>query len=333
MCTERSHGASKESSSHVRQSIPALVVALGCAAIAQTLPVPAHAADGIVVLKSRESPQYNEAVNGFLQKWTVQDAALPVRQAVLGNPTDDPNMVFGTAARPAAIVAVGTDAARWAIKNTSGLVVFCMVANAQSSLGATMSAAEKARIHGVSLDIPAMAQLQTLGRYLTKAKRLGVIYDPRKSGAAVQEIEQAAARLGIQVVKQEVVNESILPDVTDGIASRVDALWAPVDSTVYNSRSAQFILAQMLQHNVPVMGFSESMVKAGALLACQVDYQAVGAQTAALLEALLKGNPAADDSIQAPRTYHTIINSRVQQVLGNPIPSSALREAKFVNED
>jgi putative ABC transport system substrate-binding protein len=291
-----------------------------------------RAEDAILVLKSRDLPQYSEAVNGFLQQWTQSSSALPARQGVLKNPTDDAKTVFGGDARPVAVVAVGTDAAKWAIKNAGCPAVFCMVANARSSLIANVSPADLARVIGVSLDIPATTQLQTLSVYLPNVKRVGVIYDPRKSGAAVQELERAAAAMGLQLLKEAVTSESSLPEATDRIAGQIDVLWAPVDSTVYNSRNAQFILTQMLEHRVPVMGFSENMVKAGALLALQVDYQAVGAQTAALLQAVLKGEAVAGGIVQMPRSYNVMLNGRVQQFLGNPIPRSAMQQASFINE-
>ena len=290
------------------------------------------AEDFIAVLKSRDLPQYTEAVNGFLQEWAQSSSALPVREAVLKNSTDDARTVFGSAAKPAAVVAVGADAARWAIKNTSCPAVFCMVANARSSLIANINTAAVARVNGVSLDIPPKTQLQTLSVYLPNAKRVGVIYDPRKSGGTVQELEQAAAAMGIQLLKEAVTSESSLPEATDRIVGQIDVLWAPVDSTVYNSRSAQFILTRMLEHKVPVMGFSENMVRAGALLALQVNHAAVGAQTAALLQTVLNGEALAGGTVQAPRSYNVMLNDRVQQFLGNPIPRIAMQQASFINE-
>jgi putative ABC transport system substrate-binding protein len=279
-----------------------------------------RAEDTILVLRSRDLPQYNEAAVGFKRAWTgapVQTYTLP--QAV--------NV------RATAVVAVGTEATQWAIKNTSGPVVFCIVANADRNVLSGLNAIDAARVRGVSLDIPAMTQLRALSVYVTKVKRVGVLYDPLKSGAAVQEMEQAAASMGIHLVKQEITCDSSLSKATSGIASQIDVLWAPLDSTVYSSRNAQFVLTQMLQRKVPVMGFSENMVKAGALLGLRLDYADMGRQTAALLQAALKGDRLAGGAVEPPKTYSVVINHNVQEALGNPIPPSALEAARFIDHE
>ena len=238
-----------------------------------------------------------------------------------------------TNARPLAIVAVGTDATRWAITNATVPVVFCMVANARQSVMADLITADEARVHGVSLDIPAQTQLRRMLGVLPKVKRVGVLYDPEKSAAAVREMKQAAAELGLEVVDQKVIRQSALPEETALIASRIDLLWAPVDSTVFNSRSAQFVLTEMLQRKVPVMGFSENMVKAGALLGPRVSYAAIGRQTAELLRAILNPGRSPREPVQAPQDFQIVVNGRVLELLGNPIPQAAIGQVSIINNE
>ena len=293
----------------------------------------ARADKTILVLKSRELPQYTAAVNGFVQEWNARGSGRQVQLKTLTGSAEDAFLLSGINPGPIATVAVGTDAARWAIRNTSGPVVFCMVANAQQNVLAGLGTAELARVTGVALDIPVKIQLSQLRTFLPRVKRVGVLYDPRKSGAAVKEAARAAGELGLELVTQEVPAESSLPEATELIASRIDLLWAPVDSTVFNSRSAQFVLTQMLQHKVPVMGFSENMVKAGALLAPRVNYEAVGKQTAELLQAVLNGRSALETAIRSPRTFDLVVNRRVFNLMGKPIPQSAIQTVGFINED
>jgi len=292
-----------------------------------------HAADAILVLKSRDLPQYSQAVNGFLKHWSDTGSTLRVQQKLLSSPTADARSVLGGDQQPRAVVAVGTEAAKWAIHHTTGPVVFCMIANARQNLVADLSEADARRVRGVSLDIPAHARLRALSVYVTKVKRVGVVYDPAKSGASIEELEEAAAVMGMRLIKQEVTRDSSLPEAIHRLAPQIDVLWAPVDSTVFNARSAQFVLVQMLERKVPVLGFSENMVKAGALLALQVDYAVCGEQTAQLLQAVLQDQAPAEWKIQPPRRYTVQINGHVQRLLGNPIPPAALQEVHFIDEE
>jgi ABC-type uncharacterized transport system substrate-binding protein len=124
-----------------------------------------------------------------------------------------------------------------------------------------------------------------------------------------------------------------LPEAVAWIASRVDVLWAPVDSTVFNSQSASFVLQQMLLRKVPVVGFSENMVKAGALLATRVGYVAVGRQTAGLLQKLLAGRVPPGATLEAPGQFELVANGRVNKLLSNPIADAARSRVSFIRED
>lgn len=290
------------------------ILILGLVAVAN-----ARAEDTIVVLKSRDQAQFNAAAESLARAWTSG----PVRTLTLPQ----------TGAVPAtAVIAVGTEAAKWAIANTRGPVVFCMVANAQQNLIAGLSADDARRVRGVSLDIPAKTQLEQLKMYLPNARRIGVIFNPKKSRTAVTEAVVAAAELGLEIIEQAVTGELELPAATQALAARVDAIWAPVDSTVYSGRSAQFVLTQMLQKKIPVFGFSENMVKAGALLGPRLNYEAVGRQTAELLRAALRGevNP---ETVQPPHEFDVVINARVLKLIDHPIPARVLQQASFINDD
>src|SRR5260221_12050661 len=90
---------------------------IGCwAAFALSL-APAYAGNRLLVLKSRESPQYNEAVDGLMDELKKQPVVWDVQRRTL---TD-----AGVTDAPVAdaVVAIGTEAAQWAIEHTNGTVV------------------------------------------------------------------------------------------------------------------------------------------------------------------------------------------------------------------
>lgn len=290
------------------------------------------AAEGILLLKSRDCPQYNKAVEGFLRHWQDRQTGRVLDQRTLAD-LQQATPQTELARQTGAIVAFGTEAARWAITNSAGLVVFCMVANARQNLLAGLSKADSQRVAGVSLDIPVKTQFQAVRDLMPEVRRVGVVFDPRKSAPAVQEAQQACAELGLELIAWEVNDESALPGGIQRIAPRIDLLWAPVDSTVFNSRSAQFVLRQMLERKVPVMGFSENMVKAGALLAPRVDYAAVGEQTAELLAATLRGGVGASERIQSPRRFQWVANARVLNLVGKPLAAGSAQTVQMIDED
>lgn len=285
----------------------------------------------ILVLKSRDLPPFNQAVAGFMQARKQLAPEVAVQQRTLPAAAREAE-VFG-GARPAAVMAVGTEAARWAVSQTQLPVVFCMVLNARENVLAGLSDAAAGRVAGVTLNIPLKAQFGMLREVLPKARRIGIIYDPKNFAAAAEEAKAAATALGLELVTREVSNESELSAAMAWIGPRIDVLWAPMNTTVFNSRSVQFVLLQMLQRKVPVVGFSENTVKAGALLAPRVDYQAVGQQTAGLLQAMLKSGKPSPDAVQPPQQFDLIVNGRVNRIVGKPVVASARPPVSFINED
>jgi ABC-type uncharacterized transport system substrate-binding protein len=234
---------------------------------------------------------------------------------------------------PVAVVAVGTEAARWALEHTTGPVVFSMVANARQNLLASLGENDRRRAWGVSLNVPVKIQFQEIRELMPGVRRIGVIYDPKKSPLAIEEAESAAADLAIDLVTRQVDGEASLPEATAWISPRIDVLWAPIDATVFTARNAQFVLMQMLQRKVPVFGFSGNMVKAGALAAPRVDYTAVGRQTAELLASVLDGTSPPGGTVQPPKVHDIVINQRISRLIGKPIASSPTVRVSFINEE
>ncbi len=279
------------------------------------------AGHNLLLLQSRDTPQYRQAADGFSEAWKTYhlDWDLDCRTLPDAGNTN-----------AAAVVAVGTEAAQWAIRHTTGAVVFCMVANARQNLLAPLSESDRRRVAGVAMLVPVRAQFEQIRSLLPNAQRVGVLYDPRHSSPVVEEARVAADELGLTLVPVEVRQEADLPAATRAIAGCIDVLWATVDATVYNSRSAQFVLAEMLKHKIPVMGFSENMVKAGALLAPAVDYTDIGRQTARLLQAVVSSGQC--PPLQPPQSFTVVVNAHVWKLLRGPLPAFS-SEVKLVDEN
>lgn len=283
----------------------------------------------VLLLKSRELAPYEEAARGFLQQWKSLGSAGPIVQRTL----DGANPPAAGNPPPAAVVAIGTEAALWAIKNTPVPVVFCMVANARQNVLEGLRPADVGRVAGVSLNVPPQAQFAALREVLPRVRRVGVLFDPQKSAIAVRDATAAAAAMNIELVLKEVPTESALPEAAAWIASRVDALWAPVDATVFNSQSAPFVLQQMLRNHIPVVGFSENLVKAGALLAPRVSFESAGRQTASLLQKMLARATAAASTLEPPGQFELVANSRVNKLLNSPITAAGHQRIRFLDEN
>ena len=222
------------------------------------------------------------------------------------------------AARPAVVVAVGLKAALFARDRLPRTpLVFCVVPNYErfDLTGSSMT--------GVSADVPPERDLAALRSALPGVKRVGLLFG-RASGAALARRARAAAdAAGITLVEAPVADLSDLQRVARDLVGRVDALWLPADPTVATPEAFRTLLELSLERRKPLLVFSESLVRSGALVAASPDYAWMGAQAAGIVRRIRNGERAGDISVLPLRRTRVVLNSATARALGCVMPSAA----------
>ena len=288
-------------------TVLALVVALGL-----ITPGLGFAAT-VVLIKSGTLAPYEQAAAAFKTAY-----AEPVTAFMLDE--SDPAGLLSRvqAARPAVVVAVGLKAALFArdrLPHTP--LVFCVVPNYErfDLTGSSMT--------GVSADVPPERDLAALRSALPGVKRVGLLFG-RASGAALARRARAAAdAAGITLVEAPVADLSDLQRVARDLAGRVDALWLPADPTVATPEAFRTLLELSLERRKPLLVFSESLVRSGALVAASPDYAWMGAQAAGIVRRIRNGERAGDISVLPLRRTRVVLNSATARALGCVMPSAA----------
>jgi ABC-type uncharacterized transport system substrate-binding protein len=170
-------------------------------------------------------------------------------------------------------------------------------------------------ISGVFLDIDFAAQFKILRQAFPEAGRIGVLYDPKHNGKIVEDAKRAAATAGLNLRVFPVDTIQELPFALENLEGNADLLLALYDPTVYSPESARYILMQLLQRRIPVVGFSPHFARAGAVLAIYGDYYDMGKQAARQALALRDGVEDAG-SLNRPRTVKIAVNEKVAKFFG-----------------
>ncbi|MBN1869188.1 MAG: ABC transporter substrate-binding protein [Candidatus Omnitrophica bacterium] len=234
--------------------------------------------------------------------------------------------------KPALIFTIGTKATLFAQGHFQDLpVVFSMVLNPVKAGVIKSFTTPTHNLTGVSLDIPPEKQFEKLKEIQPKVKRVGVIYDAKEK-EWIKEIEAVAKKEGLLLVAKPVHSESDVPVALDDIRDKIDALWAQTDAMIYNANSSQYILLTLLRHKIPLMAFSASYVKAGALLALECDYDAIGRQAGRIAIKILMGEDPSTILVSFPEDPNLVVNKRISKLVGIDIPADALKEASEVYE-
>jgi len=215
------------------------------------------------------------------------------------------------------VVAVGARAAQAALKQSKLPVVHCMVLQDAQSLDGDNSA-------GVPLAVPAKAQLAALAKVAPKAKRVGVLYDPKLNARFVDDAKAASKSAGVTIVAKAVDTATAAPAALDEIIDSIDALLVPPDATVVTKELITFLVARAFTKKLPVLGFSESLARVGTMAALAPSYAQNGKLCAALAKKVLAGEkPAAlHGALSMSGTLY--VNVATARRIGIDVPASVL---------
>jgi putative tryptophan/tyrosine transport system substrate-binding protein len=139
---------------------------------------------------------------------------------------------------------------------------------------------------------------------------IGILRDAaRDSEAVVAKARQQGFTIEVlDCTKPDELLRSI-PTLRD----KIDFLLSRPDSHLFNSTTANPILLSALQNRLPLIGFSESFVRAGAAVGVYPNYRRAGRQTAAMAKRVMRGDSR---SIEPPKVIDVAVNGRVLSLLG-----------------
>lgn len=275
----------------------------------------------IAVLKSADIAAYNQAVHGL--KTEVEDSTTISEYDMQGETAKGRKLARKIRASEAGIViTVGLKAALVAKQEIPGVpILYCMVLDpAKYDLHAP-------NMTGISLQIPIERQFSTMRAVLPNLKQIGVLYDPEKTKALIEDARRVAKGLGLTLVERQVGSEKDLPAALRSIAAKIDALWLIPDSTILTEESLRFVLTTALDHNIPVIGFSSEFVRNGALIGLSVNSEDIGRQVGEIVKKILKGQPVAQATTVPPDRIRFALNLKTAKFLGLALSPEVINRA------
>lgn len=284
-------------------------------------PAGAMAAD-VVVVKSREFTLYDQAVSGFQEGYQGSMSTLVMdKKGPLGDPARLADAVREE--HPKVILAVGLRAAKSLKAEISDIpIVFCMAMHPLQYKLKTDNTT------GVELEPWPHEQLEAFKRAIPGLKRVGIIYDPERTGRFVDKAIKAAPGVGLKIVARKVSKRKEVMDALGDIVEEADALWILRDATVLTREFFNHTLIVQVDEKLPLIAYSPQFVKKGALCSFATDYPSQGRRAAELVQKILAGTSPAEIPITAPQGILTI-NLDTAAKIGVNV-SKSVREAPDV---
>ncbi len=224
-------------------------------------------------------------------------------------------------ASPNAVLAIGTSVFK-KVKEIKGLpVIYTMVMPSETA------GPLRPNISGVSMDSDPAESIAAIMGVFSKAKSIGIVYDPHYTAALVEEAVKAAASAGIDLVVKQAHDQREIPRLLDELRGRIDVLWMLPDPTVINTAMVDYLLNFSFQYNVPIFSFSNKYVEMGAVAALVADPYNMGVQAGEIVNRLSAGRSNATRAYA--RTSHLTINTKVAAKMGLKIKDEILRRANI----
>jgi putative ABC transport system substrate-binding protein len=219
------------------------------------------------------------------------------------------------------IITVGVKAAEAVVEKSSRTPVIAALVPRDWYLhsGQSRLTADQRPATAVFLDQPFSRQLRLVREALPEASKLGVALSNAQTWQ-LRELQSQAKSLRLSVNEVIVGSEKRLVESLEKILPGVDLLLALPDAEVLNSGTAQTLFLTTYRYRVPVIGYSRSLTRAGALVSLFSSPDQIGRQTAEIALTALSNGVVKLPSAQFPRYYSISVNEHVARSLGLALP-------------
>ncbi len=281
----------------------------------------------VFIVKSKDIPSYNLAIEGFRHNASSEWAI--VEYDMGGTLESAGKMVKNLEKeKPDLVVAVGARALTALVRSEiSRPIIFCMV------MDPAAYDIQNRDITGVSLAISKQQQIEVLTGLSPKIKRIGVLLRRQSSPELLKDTAELAAGYSVKIIPVEIGSEKEIPRKLRAVLGRVDALCMLDDSFIRSKETLEFVVLKSLENNQPFMSISKVFVKEGSLLALSPSFFGNGQQAAQMAEkVLVEGVRAKNIPISLHRKADLFINLKIARKIHLDIPPALLDRAKQVYE-
>ena len=153
---------------------------------------------------------------------------------------------------------------------------------------------------------PVDKQIEKLLKIVPKAKKVGIFYNS-------SEAKETLKKSGVEVVEKTVTTTNDVQQVITSLASEVDAIYFPTDTTVASTIST--IGTVLKEKKVPALGGDKAVLE-GMLVTYGVDYKEIGRQAGRQAAQILKGKKISELPVEQPKKLAVDINDDMVRALG-----------------
>lgn len=239
---------------------------------------------------------------------------------------DHADSVLVDAPKSDLILVLGTRSARKfsEVAITSHVIYGLIPSNFYKKLIATSTSCKQNNCTAIFIDQPLGRAIKLTKLALPNTKAVGLLAGKQLNIPAIKSI---ANQHSLTLEARVLTNQKDLVYTLSDILANTDSLLTYPDPSIYNSWTAQNILLTAYRHKKPVIGYSKSFIKAGALLGVYSTPSQLAQQTSEMVLTIAKKKENFVPTPQYPKYYTVSVNKMVAKSLGIKINSETKLKA------
>jgi len=166
----------------------------------------------------------------------------------------------------------------------------------------------------IPVQTPLPALLENVKRVFPAKSRLGIIRNPTIADTGPEAMKMAAEASGFSLRIVDCPGPGQLLEALQSLKDLVDLVLCFPDASLYNSATVKPLVLASLRYRLPLVGFSESFARAGAVLGVYPDFGETGARAADLVLKVLNGQPI--PRVEYVRNCKVAVNQNICRLLG-----------------
>lgn len=275
----------------------------------------------IQILLSETGGSYAELLSGLEQQI---DARAPgqIRLQVQRAPEDmtqlDTLQATAPAERPALLIPVGIRATALALRGAGTVPVLSLLIPFDSYaalLNTAPAPQEPSTRSAIYLDQPMRRQLDLLQILMPAIRDIATLTGPAVQ-SRIGELQALSTQRGLRLTTRTVAADGNPVQTLTPLLDQTEVLLALPDPAVFNRASLQAILLTTYRGGIPVLGFSQAYVRAGALAAVHSTARQIGQQAGDWIIELAQTGQWQLGAPRYPAYYSVSVNRQVARTLG-----------------
>lgn len=279
----------------MRRLLPFLFLLCGLLSACGDAAAPAQ--PRVALLQYVQHPALDAIRDGILAQFAADSFAVVLTEHNAQGEAATAAAIAGqlAATRPDLVIAIATPAAQACAQALRDIpVIFAAVTDPVAAGLVRALDRPGGNLTGTSDLTPVAAQLALIRRYQPALRRLAVISNPAEVNAQVinRRLQDACAAQGITLVRRSVSSSSEVREAALSLRGEADALYMTLDNTV--AAAWPVLLRSCRDLRLPLYPADGTYVPSGGIASVAIDNRSLGAATARLAMAVLRGaDPAA----------------------------------------